>query len=101
MPQDEFYKCPRWLRLRAAVLRRARGKCEVPGCGQKACVVDHIQSRRSGGSDTMQNLRALCRQHDNQCKEDASGKRRSGGLFKGCDKDGNPIDPAHPWNAGK
>jgi 5-methylcytosine-specific restriction endonuclease McrA len=98
MPGDPFYSSPRWLRLRGAVLRRAKGKCEVPGCGQSAVVVDHIISRRNGGHDCMANLRALCRQHDNNTKEDAAGKRRSGGIFKGCDEHGNPLDPAHPWN---
>lgn len=101
MPGDPFYKTKRWAELRAAVIRRAHGRCETPGCNAKAVVADHIVSRRNGGSDTMQNLRALCRQCDNRVKESADGKRRSGGLFRGCDKDGNPIDPNHPWNVNK
>ncbi len=100
MPNDPFYSTPKWQRLRAAVLKRARGRCEIEGCKDRACIVDHITSRRNGGSDTMGNLRALCRDHDNQLKEDATGQRRSGGkaVVKGCDVNGYPLDPNHPWN---
>jgi 5-methylcytosine-specific restriction endonuclease McrA len=72
----------------------------VRGCDAPGKVVDHIIGRRRGGSDTLDNLRHLCRDHDNQLKEDASGQRRSGGtpIVRGCNATGQPLDPNHPWN---
>ncbi len=84
-----------WRDLRKACLVRDGYRCIV--CGERAVVVDHIVSRKAGGQDTLSNLRSLCRQHDNQCKEDAQGKRRSGNQFRGCDVYGNPLDPLHKW----
>jgi hypothetical protein len=97
---DAYYRSPAWLALRAAALARDGGRCVVPGCGQRAVVVDHITGRRAGGGDTLSNLRSLCRAHDNQAKEGALGTRRSGGRFTvaGCDASGTPRDPAHWWN---
>jgi 5-methylcytosine-specific restriction endonuclease McrA len=96
---DPFYKTPAWRRLRAAVIKRSRGRCEVPGCTDRGVVVNHVVSRRRGGPDTMSNLRHLCRAHDNAIKEDASGKRRSDGklVVRGCNADGTPLDPASDW----
>ncbi len=98
-PADSFYRTPARRRLRAARLRIDRHTCTVPGCGNCASCVDHIISRRAGGADTLMNLRSLCRQHDNQAKEDAHGKRRTGGRFfvTECNADGSPRDPNHPW----
>jgi 5-methylcytosine-specific restriction endonuclease McrA len=83
-----------------AALQRDGFRCTVPGCGQRASVVDHIVSRRTAGADTLANLRSLCREHDNQVKERERGARRSAGKFtvRGCDANGIPRDPAHPWS---
>jgi 5-methylcytosine-specific restriction endonuclease McrA len=99
---DPFYKSARWQRLRKAALARDLFTCVVPGCGQPAVAVDHIRSRRADGTDTLGNLRSLCREHDNAVKEDREGKRRGGGvlLVRGCFADGSPRDPAHPWFTG-
>lgn len=72
----------------------------MPGCDRAGKVVDHIIARRAGGPDTLGNLRHLCRDHDNQVKEDATGKRRSAGKMTvfGCDAQGRPLDPGHWWN---
>lgn len=103
MPSDPFYKSKTWRGLCAAVKRRAHSRCEVRGCLSRGRVVDHIVSRRAGGSDTLDNLRLLCRGHDNAVKEDATGARRSGGklVAKGCYPDGSPRDPLHPWFTGE
>src|SRR5262249_47698812 len=93
---DPYYSTKAWLDVRHMVLRRDHNRCVVPGCGRRATIVDHILSRREGGSDTPNNLRSLCRQHDNEIKE-ASGKRRNVG-FRGSTRDGLPIDPQHHWN---
>ena len=51
---------PRWSGVRAKVLRDSAGICAK--CkGDGACEVDHIISRRSGGSNDYENLQALCR----------------------------------------
>lgn len=99
MPDDPFYRTGTWKRLRKARFRIDRGTCTVPGCGQRASVVDHIIDRNAGGTDTLDNLRSLCRQHDNQIKEDGMGNRRTGGkaIVTDCDADGSPLDPSHPW----
>jgi hypothetical protein len=102
MPRaDPFYSTKKWKLLRKAALLRDLYTCVVPGCGQPAFIVDHIQARGAGGRDALDNLRSLCREHDNAVKEDASGKRRGrGALVRGCYADGSPRDPAHPWFTG-
>lgn len=72
-------------------------RCVVPACGQPAKYVDHIVPRRDGGPDALPNLRSLCAYHDNAIRQDRHGKRRMGGIMKGCRADGSPVDPAHPW----
>lgn len=100
MPNDPFYKSPKWKALRAEALSRDHWRCTVPGCGTKATHVDHVISRRNGGASVLANLRSLCRDHDNQIKEGADGQRRRDGIthVAGCDARGYPIDPQHPWN---
>ena len=46
--------------VRARVLARDRQECQW--CGLAATDVDHIRPKRLGGSDDMDNLRALCRE---------------------------------------
>jgi 5-methylcytosine-specific restriction protein A len=47
----------RWQQLRAAVLRE-EPNCRA--CGRPASHVDHIMSKRKGGTDERHNLQALC-----------------------------------------
>ena len=100
MPGDPYYRSAEWLAVRGEALERDRYTCTVAGCGEPACVVDHILSRRRGGTDDKTNLRSLCRGHDNQLKEKQNGERRSGGVpfIRGCDEQGRSADPNHPWN---
>jgi 5-methylcytosine-specific restriction endonuclease McrA len=93
MPGDLFYSSKQWLALRDAVRWRARGVCEVPGCGHPLSTVDHIIARKDGGPDTLANLRALCRAHDNQVMQGVDGKRKSGGKLRlfGVDANGDPL----------
>jgi hypothetical protein len=99
MPNERFYKTAAWRELREQRLRFDQHRCIVPGCGARAVVVDHINSSERGRAVPIARLRSLCRLHDNQVKEDASGKRRSGGRLRviGCDADGAPLDPGHWW----
>lgn len=78
---DPFYLSAEWSALRKAVFERDGNRCVVPGCGARAVVADHIVTRRDGGSDSLDNLRSLCRKHDNQVKEGPGGVRKSGGRF--------------------
>lgn len=96
-----YHSTAAWQRLRRQALERDGWTCTVPGCGARAVVADHITRRQDGGADDLANLRSLCRQHDNAVKEDARGQRRSGGQLraKGCDAQGNPLDPSHWWNS--
>lgn len=52
-----------WSRLRAKVMRRDRGQCQIggPACVIWASEVDHITPRIAGGTDAMDNLRAVCK----------------------------------------
>lgn len=62
-----------------------------------ASVVDHIATRPRSpyptAADHLDNLRSLCRMHDAQIKELASGIRRHDGNLaaKGCDNEGWPL----------
>lgn len=77
---DSFYKSPEWAALRKACLERDKYQCQLvlPGCTGRAFIADHITSRRNGGTDTLGNLRAVCRSCDNRLKEDHLGHRRGG-----------------------
>jgi len=79
---DPYYQSSEWIKLREQVLIRDGYRCTARGCRAWAKVVDHIVSRRNGGSDELGNLRSLCRMHDNRIKEDASGARRSDGRME-------------------
>lgn len=101
MAGDRFYSSPEWKILRATVLKRDHHRCVVPGCHtpKSHVTVDHIVSRRNGGSNDLSNLRSLCRNHDLKIKEGPDGIRHSGGALRalGCDLAGNPRDKNHPW----
>jgi hypothetical protein len=101
MAPDPFYKSKTWRLISEVVRQRSRGWCEVPGCGRPGKVFDHILRRTDGGADDPSNVRHLCRDHDNIIKEDASGKRRSGGrlTLRGCDEHGIPLEGSHWWRS--
>jgi 5-methylcytosine-specific restriction protein A len=105
MPGNPYYQSAHWKDLRKLALERDGWRCVVPGCrhrGVKGLVVDHIKTRPPVGFvtplDTLSNLRTLCPLHDGQLKELQGGKRRGGGLIRGCDPAGRPLDPNHRWN---
>jgi hypothetical protein len=104
MPGNRYYRSKHWRKLRALRLALDEHRCSVPGCRQRATVVDHIQPRPadltvSCDLDRIGNLRSLCGSHDSQVKEQ-HGKRKQGGKFRivGCDASGRSLDPRHPWN---
>jgi hypothetical protein len=106
MPQDRFYLTPEWKAARRAALQRVGGVCQVPGCADRASVVDHIRPRRAGGAPfDPANLRPMCWRHHS-----AKTVRADGGFGRapnpaaasrsyGADDRGLPLDPSHRWAA--
>lgn len=90
---DPYYRTPQWRALRAAVLERDP-ICKTPGCGRASQHADHITPRSRGGADSMGNLRGLCA----SCHSTVTRHGNKGPLrVKGCDINGVPLDPNHPW----
>lgn len=81
-----------WRAIRKAQLERFP-LCE--DCGAPALEVDH------NTDDTSRNvigeeLSSLCKPcHSKRTRERQSGRAR---RMKGCDANGMPLDPSHPWN---
>lgn len=102
---DWPYNTAQWQRLRNAQLSleplcRA---CKAIGKLTPANHVDHIQPISAGGDafpshDGLQSLCAPCHSAKT-ARGGEAGAIRSDKPRKGCDEHGNPIDPAHPWNA--
>lgn len=73
--------------------------CEREGRVTPATVVDHIKPHR-GDQDLFwdrANWQPLCKAHHDSAKQ----REEARGHAQGCDVSGRPIDPAHPWNAGR
>lgn len=82
-----------WRRLRAQVLADEPlcRRCAEQGRLVPATDVDHIDS--DSGNNQRENLQSLCHScHSIKTNEDMYGPR-----IVGCDVDGWPIDPRHPW----
>lgn len=63
MGGDRFYTSSRWRKVRAAVLERDGGRCQIrgPHCRGTATQVDHVIPRAAGGSPLdPRNLRSVC-----------------------------------------
>ena len=106
MARNTYYQSSHWKALKKACHERDGWKCVVPGCTSprgKGLTCDHIETRPNVDyptrADVLSNLRTLCRSHDAQRKEDASGKRRGPNDFvvRGCDESGWPLDPKRGW----
>lgn len=55
-----------WAALKAAVMARARGRCEIRSHDHPAQDVHHVVPRSLGGPDILDNLIAICRPHHDQ-----------------------------------
>ena len=107
---DWPYNTARWQRLRRAKLQ-ANPLCEP--CDQAgrltlANTVDHnVPISADGpafpGLDGLTSMCPPCHSAKTARGSEAGAVRTTRALQprKGCDADGNPLDPAHPWNAGK
>ena len=85
-----------WRKLRASVLRGEPlcRHCQARGLIVVATEVDH----RNGPSDNrLESLQPLCKPcHSKQTMRDMGHN-----VYMGCDVNGMPIDPSHPWNLEK
>ena len=92
-----WYKTARWRRLRELQLRE-QPFCQCPaheGLFVEADTVDHITPHRGNprlfwNRDNLQSLTKQCHDRWKQSEE-----RRD---LAGCNDDGEPNDPNHPWN---
>lgn len=95
-----FYSTPAWRRLRDWKLS-ANPMCELCrrlGRLTPACEVDHILPINSGGAPLDQdNLQSLCK----TCHSRKTMAERHSTTMKGCDANGRPVDPNHPWSKEK
>ncbi|WP_103729939.1 HNH endonuclease [Novosphingobium sp. HII-3] len=101
---DYPYNTAAWQRLRLAHLAiepMCRG-CRKMGKLAPANVVDHITAISEGGPafpghDGLASYCAPC--HNRKTARGAeAGAARTSKPMRGCDADGNPLDPAHPWS---
>lgn len=98
------YNTTAWKKLRRAKLSRNPfcAICELRGRRIPANTVDHVVAIAKGGSpfpsfDGLQSMCAPCHGAKTAAVDRAGG---SGVAIKGCDANGRPIDPSHPFNAG-
>ena len=47
---EPFYSSADWIRLRDQVRRESGNKCQMPGCGKRGFIVDHIVEIKDGGA---------------------------------------------------
>ncbi|MBN3756058.1 HNH endonuclease [Paraburkholderia sp. Tr-20389] len=85
----------RWRAIRARQLRHHPlcAECLRLGHITEATEVDHILRLEEGGTDADANLQSLC--HDCHARKTA---KENGARPRGCDANGMPIDPEHPWS---
>ena len=100
------YNTAAWARLRKAHLALSPMciECEAAGRLREANTVDHRVPISDGGPafpghDGLDSYCPACHSAKTARGSEA-GAVRSTKPRRGCDADGNPLDPAHPW-AGK
>lgn len=101
---DWPYSTAAWQRLRRAKLSETPlcEPCARRGLHVIAEHVDHVVSIRSGGPafPALAGLRSLCASC-HSIKTNALDRRGGKGVaFKGCDVNGLPLDPDHPFLVG-
>ncbi|WP_292934534.1 HNH endonuclease signature motif containing protein [Noviherbaspirillum sp.] len=86
-----------WRKLRALVLNEEPTcrHCQALGRVTPATDVDHIDNDPSNNS--RDNLQALCHECHSRKTNADMGRR----VSYGCDVNGMPLDPNHPWNREK
>ena len=100
MTEKRLYDTRRWRKLRDIVLSE-EPLCRL--CGQMnrvtpSKIADHIIPHKDDPDLfwDRDNLQALCK----LCHDSAKAIKDHSGVYPGCDIDGFPIDPNHPWGKG-
>lgn len=96
------YSTSTWQRLRQAKLSAQPicEACERRGRTVLAEAVDHIVAINKGGDafPPLDGLMSLCTScHNSKTSRVDKGHSKAQSRFKGCDVDGNPIDPEDGW----
>ena len=83
-----------WRAIRQMVLDREPlcRYCKARGIVTPATEVDHIH--RDTSDNRLEALQPLCK----SCHSEKTAAEVEGRMMKGCDVNGWPIDPRHPWN---
>lgn len=101
------YNTQRWKRVRLLHLQRSPFclDCHASGLLVLASVVDHVQPISAGGPafpgpDGLRSLCPSCHSQKTARGIEAGGAQttRARQPRKGCDANGNPLDPRHPWH---
>ena len=98
-----FYNQAEWRVARAQALHDGGHKCarcgtSLIGRGKTAIVHHRKELKRSPAlRSEPQNLQPLC----TECHNVTHAAMKGGKPVRGCDVDGFPIDPSHPWARSK
>ena len=102
-----IYNSAAWDRVRKLKLSRTPlcEECTRTGRIVTADTVDHVVALKDGGAPfDLENLRSMCATCHNRKTSYVDGgfghKRKTRAPLKGCDVNGMPLDPEHPWNRG-
>ncbi len=97
-PYHHLYTSTRWKRRRAEQLRRDPlcRMCTQLGRTTAACIADHVKPHRGDEAKFFEGqLQSLCK----ACHDRHKQGQEAGGLLKGCDANGLPLDGLHHWRA--
>ena len=73
---EPFYSSTEWIRLRDQVRRESGNKCQMPGCGKRGFIVDHIVEIKDGGAKLDRaNCWNLCAHHHGLKTSEERAKR--------------------------
>jgi len=100
MARNQFYSRRPWRELREYVLSQNPicVMCQSRGLTVLAEEVDHIVPMSKGGEPyDLDNLQPLCKSCHSRKTAVDDGRRQ---YVSGCDANGFPLDPAHPFNKG-
>lgn len=86
-----------WRKRRAQQLREhplCRMCMDLDGRVMVATVADHIEPHRGDPVLFAGPLQSLCK----RCHDQRKQQLEASGHIRGCDVNGMPLDPGHPWN---